>query len=145
MNLQRRVSDTFRLCVCALALAGVAQALYAEEKTQDPIALIQKLNSDDFDDRRAASEKLLAMGEAARGPLEQAAASENLELRQAAAALLQKIEKSSVVIFAFDRDGKPAAGAEGDVKLYSTSGQGVNWNEGRNENILLKADGSAKL
>ena len=138
--------SSLRLCASAvIVFAVVSNVIGAEENPESPGPLIQKLRSDEFDTRREAAAKLVALGEVARTALEQAASSEDLELRQAAAALLTKLDKASVTVLAFDRDGKPAAGAEADVKLYPASTGGVNWNEQRSESVTLKSDGTARL
>jgi hypothetical protein len=135
-----------RLCISAVSFAlFFTCVLAAEDNPESPGPLVQKLRSEEFDTRREAAAKLIAMGETARGALEQAAASEDLELRQAAAALLTKLDKSTVTVMAFDRDGKPASGAEAEVKIFPANPNGVNWNEQKSENVTLKTDGSARL
>lgn len=136
---------SLRLCASAASLFVVVSCARAEDKPVSPDPLIQQLRSDEFDTRREAASKLVALGEAARAALEQAASSEELELRQAASALLLKLDKATVTVLAFDRDGKPAAGAEAEVKMYTATSSGINWNEPRSENVTLKPDGSARL
>ena len=43
------------------------------------------------------------------------------EVRSAATTLLNKLPKASLIIYAYDRAGKPLANAEGSVKLYDQS------------------------
>ncbi|HYG75064.1 MAG TPA: carboxypeptidase-like regulatory domain-containing protein, partial [Planctomycetota bacterium] len=136
-------SASLRLALFALLISA---SVHAEEKpAPDPARLIDQLRHDEFDIRRNAAQQLLALGESARDALERASASEELEIRQAAEALLQRLDKSTITLLAFDRDGKPAEGAEAEAKIYSQSVFGVNWNEGRGENVTIKATGEARL
>jgi len=104
---------TVAVVVAVLPWAGHA----AEEET--PVALVEKLRDEDFDTRQQAMDKLAAMGEEARGILEKTL-KENTDpqLKEVARQLLSKLETASLLVMAYDRDGKPAADAQADANLY---------------------------
>jgi len=104
------------LGVAALALLTFA-SVRGEDAAPDPARLIEQLKHDEFDVRRNAAEKLVAMGESSRTALEKASGSDELEIREAATALLQRLDKYTLTILAFDRNGKPAVGAEAEAKV----------------------------
>gem|GEM_PF-5834892 len=126
--------------LCIFALIGFA--LGGEDG--DGSQFLDQLRHDDFDIRRNATERLIAMGDSARGILEKAVAGEDPQLRESASAILSKLNKAGIVILAFDRDGKPAVGAEGDLRIYNQQ-RGGNWNEQPSEQLTIKADGRAVL
>lgn len=94
-----------------LALLAACFALQSAEEAPKPEQFVEELGSTDFDARAAAAEKLEALGDAARAALEKALTAKDAETRDTARALLQKLKQASLVCVAFDRDGKPAAGA----------------------------------
>ena len=122
------------------ALHPAARVASAEESGD---ALVEQLRGDDFDARQTAKEKLAAMGETARPLLLKAATSDDPEIRQIAAQLLANLKKSTVRIMGFDRDGKPAVGAEADVR-FGKMPQG-NGGDETSKNITLKADASSEF
>ncbi|MCY3023641.1 MAG: hypothetical protein NTW87_32070, partial [Planctomycetota bacterium] len=129
------------------ALVTVACGVAVGEERADPRTLVEQLRSNDYDTRRAAAEKLAVLGETARTVLAQAAAGDDVEVRQTATALLKKLDTASIRLMAFDRDGKPAVGAEADVRVYVMSSGFIasGANEPRTESISVQADGTGRL
>ena len=105
---------SFATVIGVLLLGFTSRAVHSED---DAVALLEQVRGDDFDARQAAMEKLQSMGESARPVLEKAAKSDDPETREAAAKLLAKLHVSVLRVMAFDRDGKPAAGAEADLQI----------------------------
>ncbi|HEY3322893.1 MAG TPA: hypothetical protein VGP72_20735 [Planctomycetota bacterium] len=145
MNWTRNTFVTLgALCACA-CLWPLPRIFASDKPADDPAALVDQLRSDDFDARRSAADKLLLLGDAARAALEKAVNADDIDVRQAAAALLQKLDKCSLTLLAFDRDGKPASGAEAEIRLYPQQQFGVNWNEPVNSTLTIAPDGTARV
>ena len=145
MNRRRVGHGLLRFCVLCAACGYPAGSAFAEEAPpKEAAALVEQLRHSDYDVRNAAREKLAALGEAARTVLEGATRAEDVETRAAATALLNKLETATVTLLAFDRDGRPAAGAEAEVRpqLQRPGGAG---NEQNLQNITVGADGTARL
>lgn len=145
------VSDMRSLHACAAFLlpfcsfcGGSCLGLGAAEGPAGAEALVRQLRHSDYDVRRGAAEKLVALGEAARAALEEAALSEDVETRAAASLLLSRLETASITVLAFDRDGRPAAGAEAEVRVTAPR-PGPGWNEQGGRSITVAADGTAGL
>lgn len=126
-------------------IAGVAAALgmllaprvASAEDNGDQ--LVEQLRGEDFDARQTAKEKLAAMGEAARPYLLKAESSDDPDIRQIAEQLIANLQKSTLKIMGFDRDGKAAVGAEADVH-YGRNPQG-NGGDETMKTITLNATG----
>jgi hypothetical protein len=69
------------LAVVAMTSAGSAQESGPASKPADPALLIRQLDSDDFGTRESATQELIRLGPAARGPLLEARGSGSLERR----------------------------------------------------------------
>lgn len=128
------------LLLAALTCAFCGRGLVAEEA---PDALVVQLSGDDFDSRQTAEDKLKALGESARPALEKALKADDPDIRQVAAKLLVNLKKATIRICAFDRDGKPAAGAEADVRHGDM--QQINSGVDSNTAITLNAGGGAEV
>jgi len=105
---------------------------------------VGQLRDSDYETRQKAAGSLAALGEAAREVLEQATQSDDAETRAAAEVLLKKLESASVSLFVFDREGRPAAGAEAEVRAYAQRGNSE-WNERAAKSITVSAAGAACL
>jgi uncharacterized GH25 family protein len=132
---------------CILAIAPLYSSL-AADSAPDAAQLLKKLTADDFDERATAERQLEAIGEAARPVLELALKHDDSDVREAAQRLLGKLNRATLVIAAADRDGKPAAGAEGELTLYSLQGQvlaGVGPAPAAPQRVIIKQDGKFTL
>jgi HEAT repeat protein len=78
-------------------LEEVTKRTLTEDDVQRASALIEKLGDDEFDERQKANEALRAMGGRILPLLKQAAKHTDLEIRQAAAKMLETIEKDRSV------------------------------------------------
>lgn len=109
-------------------------------------AWARKLSDDDFDVRAAASEKLAALGEAARPALEAAARSMDLEARQSAAKLLAQLSRSELLYRLFDRSGKPASGVEMNLEIYDYNDRYSGGNQQQqSRHVTTDAAGTARV
>jgi len=140
-----RCSDfIFAIFALTLLVSSAMPVLHAGEADGEQI--LRDLQGDDFDLRRAAQTKLETMGETARAILEKAAASGNPEVQATATALLKKLENSILALAVYDRDGKPVAAADADVKLYfQQRGGRSDWSEPRSESIQTQANGRVEM
>jgi hypothetical protein len=125
----------FAALVFVLCLPAIVRAA---ENPDDPAKLLEALQSDDFDVRSEAQEKLANLGESARDVLQKAAASADPDIKSAALELLGKLNKSSLLLIGLTRDGKPAAGAQGELQIY---GNMVN----DTKSVELDAEGRARI
>ena len=132
-----------RTIVLLILLLFTVSARRITTAAEDPAALVEVLHNDDFDARRAAAEKLEALGESARTALEHAATLKDLEIKETALRLLSKLDKSGIKFMAFDRDGKPAAGAEAEFQLYP--GEQWNSNDVDDRKLTIQSNGSAPI
>ncbi len=105
--------------------------------------LVAHLNSEDFDERNTAMQKIAAMGETAREALEKAAASNDAEVRIAATELLGQLGQTSLTLLVVDRDGKPISGAQGD--LTALSPEDVVDDDPKAQKIATREDGTASV
>ncbi|HLX59875.1 MAG TPA: carboxypeptidase-like regulatory domain-containing protein [Planctomycetota bacterium] len=135
------------LLIClSLASARAAQPAPDDGPAPAPVdtaALIEKLKSENFDERSAAYDKLAAQGETVRAQLEQAAASTDLDTRNAAWRLLGLLGKPGLRFLTYDRNGKPVEGAEAGVQMWDMSDR----YQQERQNVVLKFDakGTAEL
>ena len=113
----------------------------APVKAGDAASWVSKLNSDDFDERNAASDNLARLGEAAREALEKGASAADPEIKAAAADLLGKLGQATLTLLTLDRGGKPLAGVSADLTLYKE----LNPSNQQPQPVTTKADGTELL
>jgi protocatechuate 3,4-dioxygenase beta subunit len=118
MGMRMLTAKRLLAAMLVLLTAGLGERAWSAEPAADVEALVRQLRDDDYDTRQAAAGKLAAIGEAARAALETAAASQDPEWRKAALKVLGKLDVASITILAFDRDGKPASGAQAGASFF---------------------------
>lgn len=130
------------LALVAIAAAGTP-APASETPKGDPVKLIEKLNSDDFDARDAAARELAAIGESARPALEKAFAAGDPDTKEAVQAILARMSQSVLMVQACDRDGKPLPDTQADAQIYEASDI---YNRQQNmQSVTTTADGTVQL
>src|ERR1043165_10012266 len=120
-----------------LFLVPLCCAQAADPAPPDAAEFIEKLKSEEYEERAAAYEKLAALGEAARPKLEAALSSQDFETHSAAGRLLALLGKPGVKLMVYDRDGKPVDGAESNLQMWDMNDR---YQTGERKNQLLHFD-----
>ncbi|HLX60798.1 MAG TPA: carboxypeptidase regulatory-like domain-containing protein [Planctomycetota bacterium] len=109
-------SPLHALCLAACASAALNFPTNCAED-RSPEAWIEQLRSADYEQRRVACERLLALGAGARVALENAAEEADPELAARIAALLEKTPCGTLKLYCRGEDGTPRPNLEGTIEI----------------------------